>query len=236
MPTIKSPRLRSAALASLAAATFIHSPVAGAPVNAPNSFGLSTQGAPDPYNATGWPLYQEPTFSPERISAAGPPNAILLTGTDFLPLPTEWLPFHNTSDRMLPASCYNCNPKGCMCSPASLKAAVGVNGTDTGALINRCEVCRDSPMGMVCYCSESQLTASVVCGEPVDPKSVDPKVGVVCRLNQIPAGVAMIDVVEGGPPNMSGNMIVGSGGSKKSARSAAAVVGAALGTAAAMFL
>jgi len=179
MPTIKSPRLRSAALASLAAATFIHSPVAGAPVNAPNGFGLSTQGAPDPYNATGWPLYQEPTFSPEQISTSGPPNAILLTGTDFLPLPTEWLPFHNTTDRMLPASCYNCNPKGCMCSPASLKAAVGDNGTDTGALINRCEVCRDSPMGMVCYCSESQLTANVVCGEPVDPKSVDPKVGVI---------------------------------------------------------
>lgn len=236
MPTIKSPRLRSAALASLAASVMIHPPAAASPINGPNGFGLSTQGAPDPYNLTGWPQWQEPTFIPAKIAAGGPPNAILFTGTDFMPLPTEWLQFHNTTDRMLPASCYNCNPKGCMCSAASLKSAQGDNGTDTGMLINRCEVCRDSPSGMVCYCSESQLTATTMCEEPVDPKSVDPKLGNVCRLNEIPAGMTVMDIVEGGKGNGSENMLVGSGGSKKVVRSAAAVAGAALGTAAAMFL
>jgi len=121
-----------------------------------------------------------------------------------------------------------------MCSPASLKA---VNNTDTGKIVNQCQVCRDSPSGMVCYCSVEQFEGGSghVCEELVDPAKVDPKFGKVCRLNKMPAGVPVIDIVGGGP-NMSENMLVSSGGSKRSARSAAAVAGAALGTAAAMFL
>lgn len=45
----------------------------------------------------------------------------------------------------------------------------------------------------------------------------------------------MIDIVGGGP-NMSENMLVNSGGSKKGARAVAAAAGVALGTAAAIFL
>jgi len=121
-----------------------------------------------------------------------------------------------------------------MCSPASLKA---VNNTDTGKIVNQCQVCRDSPSGMVCYCSVEQFEGGSghVCGEPVDPKSVDPKFGNLCRLNKQPAGDTVIDIVGGGP-NMSENMLVSSGGSKKGARAVVAAAGAALGTAAAMFL
>jgi len=82
MPTIKSPRLRSAALASLAAATFMHSPVAGAPVSKDSAPALSGPPPPpaDTFNQTGWPSFGEATFDPQLISVSSAPNAILFDG------------------------------------------------------------------------------------------------------------------------------------------------------------
>lgn len=91
---------------------------------------------------------------------------------------------------------------------------------------------------MVCYCSAEQFEGGSrhECGEPVDPAKVDPKFGKVCRLNKLPAGVAGVDIVDGGGPNGSEIMLVSSGGKKNGVRAVAAAAGAALGTAAAMFL
>jgi len=126
-----------------------------------------------------WPDHQS-TYDPQKVFDNGPLNAILIPGTSFLPHRT---PFDSTPSPTLPASCYNCNPAGCMCSTASL---LSLNNTDVGQLVNVCEVCRDAPWGMVCFCAESQWTASHVCGSDSGKSEggVDPKTGDVCRLNR----------------------------------------------------
>lgn len=68
-----------------------------------------------------------------------------------------------------------------MCSKASIESW---NNTDVGQIINVCEVCRDSPSGMVCHCAEAQWNPNHACGEPVDPNSLDHKAGDICRLNK----------------------------------------------------
>ena len=185
----------------------------------------------NPFVKAGWPLFQEPTFDPQRISDGGPLNAVLIDGDDFRPYPTEWMWLPESNETMLPASCYNCNPKGCMCSTASKESW---NNTDVGQLLNVCEVCRDSPFGMICYCSEQQWNPDHVCGDPrVDRSKFDPKTGDICRLNKEKAGVTLVNAT-------TGNMLEatnGAGSSKGSqAKAMGLVAAAALGTATAMIL
>ncbi len=69
-----------------------------------------------------------------------------------------------------------------MCSTASL---LSLNNTDVGQLVNACEVCRDAPWGMVCFCAAGQWSATHACGSDFGKsEGADPKTGDVCRLNR----------------------------------------------------
>lgn len=236
MHNVKSPSLKHAALASLAATAALPTRAAGAPAAPPNGFnsrGLGVHGEPNPYNETGWPEYQEGTFSSQQIASDPPADAVLITGSDFFPHPTPYQRFHNTSDYMLPASCYNCNPKGCMCSKASLDS---VNGTGWGIAVNDCAVAQDSPEGMLCYVSNNkQFLPNGTCGEADEVDfGVDGVLGMrhACRLNKAKAGGDGDDTV-----SMKNNMVEASSGAKSGkAKAVGAAAVAALGTAAAMII
>ena len=220
-----SHKIRDAAVLSLAASMVLQNHAAGSPV--PSGSGNST----NQIAQTGWPDVAEPTFNMSKVTNGGPLNAVLWQGPQFTANMTEWasVPNHvESNSTVLPASCFNCNPKGCMCSEASI---LSLNNTGLGKVVNQCEVCRDSEAGMLCYCSVSQLYPSIVCNgasTPTDSSGLQ-----VCRLNKEDAAEATSNATE--PTLILSESGAGSSKGKK-VKAAGAAALAALGTATAMIL